>query len=65
MDFLTKIIAARRERLAATMAETTLEDIRAIVKEDGMRTLYEEGAIAVVSGDTSVEEMMRVCTLEE
>jgi len=33
MDFLTKIIAARRERLAATMAETTLEDIRALAWE--------------------------------
>jgi len=45
--------------------KTTLEEIRASVREDGMKTLYEEGAIAVVTGQTSVEEMMRVCTLEE
>ena len=45
--------------------KTTLEAIRAVVREDGMRTLYEEGAMAVVTGQTTVEEMMRVCTLEE
>jgi type II secretory ATPase GspE/PulE/Tfp pilus assembly ATPase PilB-like protein len=45
--------------------KTTLETIRAAVHEDGMKTLYEEGAVAVVTGATSVEEMMRVCTLEE
>ena len=45
--------------------KTTLEEIRAIVREDGMQTLYEEGAEAVIAGQTSVEEMMRVCTLEE
>jgi len=45
--------------------KTTLEEIRAVVREDGMRSLYEEGAIAVITGETSVEEMMRVCTLEE
>jgi indole-3-glycerol phosphate synthase/phosphoribosylanthranilate isomerase/anthranilate synthase/indole-3-glycerol phosphate synthase/phosphoribosylanthranilate isomerase len=33
MDFLTKIIAAKRERLAVTMAETPLEDIRALARE--------------------------------
>jgi indole-3-glycerol phosphate synthase/phosphoribosylanthranilate isomerase len=33
MDFLTKIIAAKRERLTATRAETTLEDIRALARE--------------------------------
>ncbi len=45
--------------------KTTLEEIRAIVREDGMSSLYEEGATAVVTGMTSVEEMLRVCTLEE
>jgi len=45
--------------------KTSLEEIRAVVREDGMRTLYEEGALAVMTGMTSVEEMMRVCTLEE
>ena len=45
--------------------KTSLEDIRAVARADGMKTLFEEGAIAVLSGQTSVEEMMRVCTLEE
>jgi len=45
--------------------KTSLEEIRAIVREDGMRSLYEEGALAVMTGSTSIEEMMRVCTLEE
>lgn len=45
--------------------KTSLEDIRAVARADGMKTLFEEGAVAVLSGLTSVEEMMRVCTLEE
>ena len=45
--------------------KTSLEEIRGAVREDGMKTLYEEGALAVMTGMTSVEEMMRVCTLEE
>jgi len=45
--------------------KTTLEEIRAEVRKDGMKTLYEEGAMAVVTGNTTVEEMMRVCTLED
>lgn len=45
--------------------KTTLEEIRAAVREDGMSTLYEEGAVTVAKGETTVEEMMRVCTLEE
>lgn len=45
--------------------KTGLEEIRAVAKEDGMRPLFEEGAHTVLSGKTSLEEMMRVCTLEE
>lgn len=45
--------------------KSTLEEIRAIVREDGMSTLYEEGACSVAQGLTTVEEMMRVCTLDE
>jgi len=45
--------------------KTSLEEIRGVVREDGMRNLYEEGAYAVLTGSTSVEEMMRVCTLED
>jgi type II secretory ATPase GspE/PulE/Tfp pilus assembly ATPase PilB-like protein len=45
--------------------KTSLEEIRAAVREDGMRSLYEEGAYAAMTGATSVEEMMRVCTLDE
>ena len=45
--------------------KTSLEDIRAVARADGMKTLFEEGAFSVLTGQTSVEEMMRVCTLEE
>jgi type IV pilus assembly protein PilB len=45
--------------------KTSLEDIRTVARNDGMRTIFEEGAESVLGGQTSVEEMMRVCTLEE
>ena len=45
--------------------KVSVDEIRAAVREDGMRTLYEEGAIAVVTGQTTVEEMMRVCTIDD
>jgi type II secretory ATPase GspE/PulE/Tfp pilus assembly ATPase PilB-like protein len=45
--------------------KSSLEDFRALAKEQGMRTLFEEGAVAVLSGVTSIEEMLRVCTLED
>jgi type IV pilus assembly protein PilB len=45
--------------------KSSLDEIRAVAKQQGMRTLYEEGATSVFSGFTSVEEMMRVCTIEE
>ena len=45
--------------------KTSLEDIRGEAKAQGMRTLYEEGAETVLKGQTSVEEMMRVCTIDE
>jgi type IV pilus assembly protein PilB len=46
-------------------AKCGLEEIRTVAKESGMISLFEEGAQAVLGGMTSVEEMMRVCTLEE
>ncbi len=45
--------------------KTGLEDIRTVAKSQGMRSLFEEGAMAVMNGHTSLEEMMRVCTLDE
>jgi type II secretory ATPase GspE/PulE/Tfp pilus assembly ATPase PilB-like protein len=45
--------------------KSTLEDIRTVARQDGMKTLFEEGAVTVLNGQTSVEEMMRVCTLDE
>ena len=45
--------------------KSSLEDFRGLAKSQGMRTLFEEGAVAVLSGVTSVEEMLRVCTLED
>ena len=44
--------------------KSSLEDFRGIAKQQGMRTLFEEGSVAVLSGVTSVEEMLRVCTIE-
>lgn len=45
--------------------KSSLEDFRAIAKQQGMRTLFEEGATTVLSGITSIEEMLRVCTIED
>ena len=45
--------------------KSSLEDFRAIAKQQGMRTLFEEGATSVLSGITSIEEMLRVCTIED
>ena len=45
--------------------KTALEEIREIARAQGMRTLFEEGAATVLGGTTTIEEMMRVCTLEE
>jgi len=45
--------------------KTSLETIRALAKEQGMKTLFEEGAECVLAGVTSIEEMLRVCTIED
>lgn len=45
--------------------KTGLEEIRAECRKNGMRTLYEEGVEAVARGQTSVEEMLRVCMIED
>ncbi|HVO32643.1 MAG TPA: ATPase, T2SS/T4P/T4SS family [Elusimicrobiota bacterium] len=42
-----------------------LEEIRSLARSQGMRSLYEEGTVAVMRGQTSIEEMMRVCTIDE
>ncbi len=44
--------------------KSSLEEIRAVVRDDGMTTLFEEGAINVSMGHTTVEEMLRVCSLD-
>jgi type IV pilus assembly protein PilB len=48
-----------------TVNHATLDTIRATAKEQGMRTLLEEGALAVMQGVTTVEEMMRVCAMDQ
>jgi type II secretory ATPase GspE/PulE/Tfp pilus assembly ATPase PilB-like protein len=45
--------------------KASLENFRDEARANGMRTLFEEGTAAVLRGETSVEEMMRVCTLDE
>lgn len=45
--------------------KSSLEDFRKYAKDQGMKTLYEEGAYTVVAGQTSVEEMMRVCMIDD
>jgi type IV pilus assembly protein PilB len=45
--------------------KTALDTLRTAAREAGMTTLFEEGAKAVIGGVTTVEEMMRVCTLDE
>jgi type II secretory ATPase GspE/PulE/Tfp pilus assembly ATPase PilB-like protein len=54
-----------RLRAMAADPDTSLEQIRAVTREDGMSSLYEEGVMAVMAGATTVEEMLRVCTLDE
>lgn len=49
----------------ATLANATIDSIRKVAKEQGMRTLYEEGAEMVLMGYTTIEEMMRVCNQGE
>jgi len=48
-----------------TINRGSLDEIRALARQQGMRTLLEEGARAVMEGVTTVEEMMRVCAMEE
>ena len=48
-----------------TINRGSLDEIRALAKQQGMRTLVEEGARSVMEGVTTVEEMMRVCAIEE
>jgi type IV pilus assembly protein PilB len=48
-----------------TVNRGTLDEMKTLAKQQGVRTLLEEGAAAVVNGFTTVEEMMRVCAVEE
>ena len=47
------------------VAGKTLDEFRAAAKEQGMRSLFEEGTAMVCAGETSIEEMLRVCRLED
>ncbi len=42
-----------------------LEDFRNECKRAGMRSLYDEGVETVLRGQTTVEEMLRVCMIED
>jgi general secretion pathway protein E len=35
--------------------------IEQAAREEGMRTMYEDGLIKALSGTTTIEEVMRVC----
>src|SRR5262249_19529920 len=48
-----------------TINHGSLDEIRALARQQGMRTLLEEGARAVMEGVTTVEEMMRVCAMDQ
>jgi type II secretory ATPase GspE/PulE/Tfp pilus assembly ATPase PilB-like protein len=48
-----------------TVNRATLDEIKNMAHQQGMRTLVEEGAVAVLAGVTTVEEIMRVCSLEQ
>jgi type IV pilus assembly protein PilB len=47
-----------------TVNRGTLDEVRNLAKQQGMHTLIEEGARAVLTGRTTMEEMMRVCALD-
>lgn len=48
-----------------TISDNTLDSIRQAAREQGMRSLYEEGATQVLAGNTTIEEMLRVCKQDE
>src|SRR5204863_1908010 len=54
-------MSERLEQLAASKAPR--EEIERAAVEEGMRTMWEDGAGKVAAGITSVEELARVCTV--
>jgi type II secretory ATPase GspE/PulE/Tfp pilus assembly ATPase PilB-like protein len=48
-----------------TVNRGTLDEMKTLARQQGMHTLLEEGAAAVMAGHTTVEEMMRVCAVDE
>jgi type IV pilus assembly protein PilB len=47
------------------LKEATSEAIREVAREEGMRTLREDGIVKIKKGITTVEEVLRVTALEE
>jgi type II secretory ATPase GspE/PulE/Tfp pilus assembly ATPase PilB-like protein len=43
----------------------TADEIREVAKKQGMSPLFSEGAAHVFAGNTSIEEMMRVCRISD
>ncbi|OGR90173.1 MAG: hypothetical protein A2992_01450 [Elusimicrobia bacterium RIFCSPLOWO2_01_FULL_59_12] len=48
-----------------TVNRGTLDEVKTLARQQGMHMLVEEGALAVMAGLTTVEEMMRVCAIEQ
>ncbi len=48
-----------------TVTNNTLDSIREAARQQGMKTLFEQGAVQVLAGNTTIEEMMRVCKQDE
>ena len=57
MEFLTMSDPLRR----LIMKHADMGVIEQAAREEGMRTMYEDGLIKALSGTTTIEEVMRVC----
>ena len=57
MEFLTMTDPIRR----LVMQHADHGKIEALAREEGMRTMYEDGMAKALTGATTIEEVLRVC----
>jgi general secretion pathway protein E len=56
MEFLVMTDAVRR----LVMQHAGMGEIEAQARADGMRTMYEDGLVKALAGQTTIEEILRV-----
>ncbi len=57
---ITELIAMEDSVRKQILARATAQDIAKVAKAAGMRTLYEDGILKAISGQTTLEEVLRV-----